>query len=117
MRLLNEAMFPDEAILNLFEFVAVDLHEFTAIGADDMVMVLMVVFVFVSCGSISEIDLSAQPGIFEKFDRSGNGSIADVLVFLSYDFKELLGAEVLFSTQEDIGDNIARQRSSQAFFI
>jgi hypothetical protein len=116
MRLLDETVFFYQRILDLFEFIAVDLHEFAAIGADDMVMMLMVVFVFVPCGSIAEIDLSAQPCIFEKFDRSGDGSVADVLVFLSYDFKELLCAEVLFSTQEYICDNIARQRSTQTFF-
>ena len=69
MRLLDEAVFFDEAVLDLFQFVAVDLHEFTATGADNMVMMLVFVFMFVPCRSIAKIDLSAKAGIFDSLRR------------------------------------------------
>ena len=108
VRYLPVAMLFDQFVLSLFQLFAVYLHESSAFGADQMVVVLMAVLVFVSLYAVTEIDCAAESRLAKQLHRPGDRSIADGLVFLFDYLEQFLRAHMLFGTQKHADNRIPR---------
>lgn len=90
-------MFFCEFILQFFNFGAYNLDDSAAFYADEMVVVLVLVFMLKRPLAIPEICFSCQAGIAYNLHSAVNGSEADFWVFLSYEDVEFFNGGVVFS--------------------
>ena len=77
---LNVTVFLDQFALQSFQPLAVYLYKFAASGTNQMVVVLMAVFVLKSLNAITKIRHPANAALNQQLESSCNGRIADILI-------------------------------------
>jgi hypothetical protein len=94
-------------ILFILNDLAVELDQVAAFRADQMVVMLMVVFVFVALASITETLFARQPALVEQFERPVNGRISDARIFALDQVIVVFGAEMAFGFEKDLEDQLS----------
>jgi hypothetical protein len=90
----------DQPLLQ-FLYVGVDhFHELPTRCAYKVVVVVMAVPVFVSCGAVLEVYLGAQLAFGQKFDGTVHGGISDSGIFRLYRGPQLVDGDVPFDTEK-----------------
>jgi hypothetical protein len=101
-------------VLQLFDLFAVELDQRSALRANQMIVMMVFVFVFIQRAAIVKLDLSSEAALLEEFQRAIYGRKSYRWVFRSYDGVEVFARYVAFGVQEDIKDQIALSRSFQS---
>ena len=112
--LLNVTILFHKLILNSLQLRAVNFLEPAARQANQMIVVLVAVFMFESLRPISEIDLPAHARFAHQLDRPGHRRIADPSVFFSDQIVQSLNGQMLFRGQEHIQHVLPLHGASQA---
>src|SRR5262245_29533310 len=102
-----KVMLRGDLVLLVFDLFAVELYQPAAFGADQMVVVLVVVEMFVTRVSVAQTLLARQPAFGQEFERSVNGREAYGRVFDFDDIVEVFGAEMTFGFEKDFEYQLA----------
>ena len=89
-------MLRGDLVLPVFDLFAVELYQPAAFGADQMVVVLMVVKVLVARVGVTQTLLARQPAFGQELERAVNGREANGRVFDFDDVVKVFGAEMTF---------------------
>src|SRR5215470_11494330 len=94
-------MLRGDLVLPVFDLFAIELYQPAAFGADQMVMVLVVVKMLVTRVGVAQTLLARQPAFGQEFESSVNGRKAHGRVFDFDDVVEVFGAEMAFGFEKD----------------
>src|SRR5262245_15422409 len=94
-------MLRGDLVLPVFDLFAVELDQPAAFGADQMVVVLVVVKVLVTRMGVAQTLLARQPAFGQEFESAVNGREAHGRVFNFDDVVEVFGAEMTFGFEKD----------------
>ena len=103
-------MLRDDFVLPVFDLFAVELYQPAAFGADQMVMVLVVVKVLVTRVGVAQTLLARKPAFSQEFERAVNGREAHGRVLDFDDVVEVFRAEMTFGLEEDFEYQLALRR-------
>lgn len=112
-----KAEFVGHFILHRFDRLRKELDHLSALGADHMVVMIVIVMVFVICLVVAEPNLPGQPGFGQELQRPVNGRVADGRVLFLHQPVQVLACEVLFGAEEDIHDQVPLRRPPQTCLL
>ncbi len=90
-----------------------ELDHLSALGADHVVVVLVVVMVFVIGFVIAKTDFACKTGLGKQFERAIDRRVADGLVFAVDEQVKVVAREMLFGAQKDIEYQVTLSRTPQ----
>lgn len=102
---------PRDFILFVFDHLAVKLDQVAASGADQMIVVLVIVLVFVAATAIAHQFLARQSAFDQQPKRAINRREADARIFSLDQLIKFLGARMAFGAEKDIEDQFALSRA------
>ncbi len=102
-----------EPVLNSFQSGAVNLFEFTARQANQMIVVLMAVLVLEALRAVAEVHLPAHARFTHQLDRPRHRRITDTFVFSPHQVVQLLNGHVFLSTKKDLQHPLPLHGTSQ----
>lgn len=102
-------------ILKLFYVGRHELDHRSALGADHVIVMIMVVVVFVVGLAVAKADLTGQPGLSEQFEGPVDRGQPDTVVALVDKGVKVLAGQVGFGAKKDLEDEIALIRAPQTF--
>ena len=88
--------------LKLFDLLVFELDDEAAFGADEVIVMFVLVCDLVARDSISEMTLIGEAGIFEKLQRSVHRCVAHLRFNFPNQGEEILDAEMRIRVEEDI---------------
>jgi hypothetical protein len=94
-------------ILLVFDNFAVKLDQLTALGADQMVVMLMIVIMLVSFAAVAQPLFARQPAFVQQFERSIDGGKADARVFGLDKVVQIFSAQMSFGFEKNFKDQLA----------
>ncbi len=110
-----EFEFAGNFVLFVFDDFAVKLDQRATLGADQMVVMLVIVAVFVARVAVGKSFLARQPTFGQEFERTINGREADSGVFGFDEGIQILGAGMAFRAQKDFQNLFALRGALEAF--
>lgn len=102
-----KVMFGGDGVLNGFEFSGIEFDSLAAFGADQMIVMRMLVIVLVARAPVAETHFTREARIGKQFERAIDGRLSDVRVFLLYEPVEIFARQMLFGAQENVEYKIA----------
>jgi len=100
----SEIVLLRQPFLQFFNLWAHDLNNPAAFCADQMIMLLMPVFVLKTPGPISKIDFSCKAGVGYYIHRPIHSSEANLWIFLSDKLMKVIDRQMPFRLEEYIED-------------
>src|SRR5262245_3350931 len=89
-----------DLVLFVLDHLAVKLDQCIALGADQMVVMLMVVVVLVACATISQTLFARQPAFMKQLQCAIDGREPDRGVFALDQIIQVFGAQVAFGLKK-----------------
>src|SRR5262245_41956524 len=106
----SEIMLRGDLVLPVFDLLAVELYQPAAFGADQMVVMLVVVKVFVTRVGVAQTFLSRQPAFGQEFERAVNSRESHGRI-LDFDYVvEVFRAEMTFGLEKDFEYQLTLRR-------
>src|SRR5262245_51071345 len=103
-------MLRGDLVLPVFDLLAVELYQPAAFGADQMVVMLVVVKVFATRVGVAQTFLSRQPAFGQEFERAVNSRESHGRI-LDFDYVvEVFRAEMTFGLEKDFEYQLALRR-------
>ena len=68
-------------ILKFFDLFVVKLYQRAALRADEVIVMLVLVLVFVECAPVMKLKLASKPALFQQFQCAIDGRESDRRVF------------------------------------
>ena len=96
----SKIMLRGDLVLLVFDLFAVELYQPAAFGADQMVVVLVVVKVLVTRVGVAQTLLARQPAFGQEFESAVNGREAHGRVLDFDNVVEVFGAEMTFGFEK-----------------
>lgn len=94
-------------VLFILDLFAVKLYQLAALGADQMVVVLVVVKVFITRAPVAQTLFARQPAFDQKLERAVNSREADGRVFDFDNVIQVFGAEMAFGFEKNVEYQLA----------
>src|SRR5688500_18479381 len=96
-----------DLILQPFNILTVELNDSVAFGADEMIMMGMLILMLVAGTAIDKTDFMGEACLRHQFDGAIDGGKAYRRVPLLNQFIELLDRHMAFRIEKDIKDQVA----------
>ena len=106
-----EAVLGGNRFLNGFELFGEEFDGLAAIGADQVVVMRVLVVVLVARAPVAEAHGARQSRIGQNLERAIDGGLTDFGVFFLDQPVEVFARQMFFGAEEDIEDEIALRRA------
>ena len=110
-------MFRGHRVLNSFQLRRVKLNYLSAVLADHVIVMLMLVIVFIVGAPIAETDFARQARVSQKSQRAVHGCLAHRGILLAHQTVKVLARDMTFRAQKDIQNKITLRRALQTLFL
>src|SRR5215510_3073261 len=89
-------------VLDCFQFRRVELDDLSALRADHVVVMFMLVIMFVVRATVAEAGLARKPSLGQQLERPVHGCLADARIFRADQPIEVITRDMTLSTQKDL---------------
>src|SRR5262249_11230118 len=103
----SKIMLRGDLILPVFDLLAVELYQPAALGADQVVVMLVIVKMLVTRVGVAQTLLARQPAFGQEFERAVNSREAYGRVLNFDDVVEVFRAEMAFGLEKDFEYQLA----------
>ena len=93
-------------VLLVFDDLTVKFNQVAALRADQVIMMLMVIFVLISLTTVPQSLLSGQPTLVQQFERAIDSGKPNAWIFGLDEIIKVLGAQVTFRLEKDLENQL-----------
>ena len=104
-------------VLKRLNFRREKFDDRAAIGANQMVVMLVIIMMLVISFVVTETDFARKPGFGQEFERAVNRCMSDRRILLLHQPVKVFARQMLFGAQKDFQDKIALRGAAQARFL
>ena len=104
-------------VLDGFQLRRVKLNDLSALGADHVIVMLVLVVVLVVGAAIAETHFAGESRIGQKPERSIHRRLADVWILFAHEAMQVLTRHVTFGAQKDVENQLALGRTLETLLL
>ncbi len=100
-------------VLKLFDLFVVKLYQRAALSADEVIVMLVLVFVLVERAPVVKFKFASQPALLQQLQCAIDGRESDRWIFRFDNRIQVFAGDVPLGVEKDIEDQIALRRPLQ----
>src|SRR5215204_3913873 len=112
-----ESKFLRHLVLEIFDVRRKEFDHLTALGADHMIVMLVIVMMLVIGLVIAESHFAREPSLGEKLERPVYGRVADGRILFLHQPVKIVARQMIFRAKKDLHYQIALPGSPEAGFL